>query len=250
MRKEEIGEITSFLESNGTQFIRYIWCGNSNIIRGKAVHINRLEAYLQDGIGISAAHQTYPAIADYMIAGCGIPISEEIRMVADWDTLTVLPYAAGHARVLTDLFKEGQPWSCCPRHFLKRMIKEAASEGLKIVAAFENEFFLLKSSESQLIPANNTVLSGSSWTMDLQHGLINDISDALINQDVPVELYHPESGPGHHEISVSHTHALSAADQQIVFRETVKAVAHQHHLIASFLPKIFSAMEEIGRAHV
>jgi glutamine synthetase len=39
---------------------------------------------------------------------------------------------------------------------------------------------------------------------------------------------------------VLYTHALGAADQQIAFRETVRAIALQHNLKASFLPKIFA----------
>ncbi len=37
-----------------------------------------------------------------------------------------------------------------------------------------------------------------------------------------------------------YTDALAAADWQIAFRETVKAIASRHQLTASFLPKIFS----------
>jgi len=32
---------------------------------------------------------------------------------------------------------------------------------------------------------------------------------------------------------------MNAANQQIIFRESVKAIAHKHRLIASFVPKIF-----------
>ncbi len=64
--------------------------------------------------------------------------------------------------------------------------------------------------------------------------------DALLAQDIPVEQYYPESGPGQQELTILHAPALIAAERQIVFRETVRAVARQHQLRASFLPKIFA----------
>lgn len=239
-------KIITFLEQAQIKFVRYIWCGNNNLIRGKAVHKNRLEAYFNNGIAFPANHQASSVIADFMVNGSGLPLCEQVHLVADWDTLTVLPYATGHARVIADILKNGQPWFCCPRYFLKRMIEAAAREDLEIMGAFENEFFLLKSSEEHILPAYDMPKSGSTFTMDLQYKLINEISDALIAQGVQVEFYYPESGPGHQEISVLYTNALSAADQQIIFRETVKAIAAQYNLIASFLPKIYEELEGNG----
>ena len=58
-------------------------------------------------------------------------------------------------------------------------------------------------------------------------------------QNITRQQYYPESGPGQHEITIMYSDALSAADNQIVYRETVKAIASKHDLQASFLPKIF-----------
>ena len=57
--------------------------------------------------------------------------------------------------------------------------------------------------------------------------------------DMEVEQYYPESGNGQHELTIKYADALMAADNQVVFRETVNAVAFKHGLISSFLPKIF-----------
>jgi glutamine synthetase len=61
-----------------------------------------------------------------------------------------------------------------------------------------------------------------------------------VEQGILVEQYYPKLGPGQQEISILYAKALSAADQQIAFRETIRAIALQHHLKASFLPKIFA----------
>ncbi|MEK8018957.1 MAG: glutamine synthetase family protein [Candidatus Parabeggiatoa sp.] len=239
--------IITFLEQADIKFIRFVWCSNNNVIRAKAVHKNRLDAYLTDGVNICPTQQAVSIFDGDEVVGSGIARCQDVRLLPDWDTLRLLPYALGHASVMAELFKEGKPWPCCPRHFLKRMIAAATDQGLEIMGAFENEFFLLKSSEAQSTDQN--IFSGLTYSMDLQHKLINDITDALIAQGVQVELYYPESGPGHQEISVLYTKALSAADQQILFRQTVKAIAYQHKLIASFIPKLFSEFDGSG-AHL
>jgi glutamine synthetase len=119
------------------------------------------------------------------------------------------------------------------------MVAQAQSEGLEVIAAFENEFYFLRQTPDGIVPADETVFA-STLSMDLHQQVIDEIAEALVEQGMLVEQYYPESGPGQQEISILYTHALGAADQQIAFRETVRAIAFQHNLKASFLPKIFA----------
>ena len=73
--------------------------------------------------------------------------------------------------------------------------------------------------------------------------LLLDLEDALERQNLKVESYYSESGPGQQEFNIRYSDALTCADNQITYRETVKGVASQHQLVASFMPKIF---EESG----
>jgi glutamine synthetase len=231
-------KIVKFLDRANVNFVRILWCDNGNVIRGKAVHAKRLSDYWVHGVGISQAQQAIPVMYDAPAADSGLGPVGEVRLVPDWETLTALPYAVGHARVIGDMVKDGQSWSCCPRHFLKKAIASAQEEGIEIKAAFENEFYLLKLLDDNILPADETVFA-STLSMDLQQPVIDEIAEALIAQDILVEQYYPESGFGQQEISMMYANALAAADRQIVFRETVRAIARKHNLIASFLPKIF-----------
>ncbi|HAJ62376.1 MAG TPA: glutamine synthetase [Cyanobacteria bacterium UBA8543] len=232
-------EILNFFDDAGIRFVRILWCDNANIIRGKAVHRRTLSDYLQHGVGISAAQQAIPVMYDAPVPGSGLSPVGEVRLVPDWDTLIPLPYAPGHARVMGDMVKEGSPWHLCPRNFLKAMVADAESEGLQVIASFENEFYLLRPTPDSVVPADETVFA-STLAMDLHQVVIDEMVEALVEQGILVEQYHPESGPGQQEISVLYTNALAAADQQIAFRETIRAIALQHNLKASFLPKIFA----------
>lgn len=231
------------------QFIRVVWCDNANIIRGKAVHVDSVENQ-KVSVGISRGQQGVPVMYDGVVAESGLDPVGEITLRGDMSTLTPLPYAPGHFRVMGDMFQDGKVWGNCPRGFLKKMIKTLEEKGLKVKASFENEFYLLKqemtlndrnsknNNRPSYQPGDFTPFA-STQSMDLNYPVIMNIVESLIAQNITVEQYYPESGPGQQEITVGYSDALQAADNQVIFRETVKATAPQHGLIASFLPKIF-----------
>ncbi|MBY0521871.1 MAG: glutamine synthetase family protein [Gemmataceae bacterium] len=227
------------LEAGGVRFVRIEWCDNANVIRAKAIHTTMLPHFMRHGVGISAGMMGVPVMFDAVMPDSGLGPVGEVRLIPDWATLTPLPYAPGHARVLGDMVLNDKPWAYCPRDFLKRMIAEAAKAGFEIGAAFENEFYLLRAGLNGIEPVDETIFA-QVLAMDISRAVIDDIAESLRAQEIPVEAYYPESGPGQHEMPVRYTTALGAADRQIAFRETVHAVAMRHGLKASFLPKIFA----------
>ena len=229
------------LKDADTKFVRILWCDNANIIRAKAAHVDYLEEYIDNGVGITVAQMALPVMYDSVVAETGLGPVGEVRLMPDWSTLTILPYAEGHAQVLSDMIisKTGKVWAHCPRGFLRRQIGRLEKMGLMLKAVFENEFFLLRrNAEGVLEPADNTVFCATG-SMNLHRALIIDLADALIAQGLEVEGYYPESGPGQQEVNIRYAEAMQAADRQIVYRETVRGEATRHGLIASFLPKIF-----------
>lgn len=249
-----MNKINDIVDSK-TRFIRVLWCDNANIIRAKAVYVDSVKDQ-EVSVGISRGQQGVPVMYDGVVAGCDLDPVGEITLKGDMSTLTPIPYAPGHARVMGDMFHEGKVWGNCPRGFLKKMINSLQKEGLKVKASFENEFYLLKhdneenrdnkngkdnknNSNNVLIQTSDFTPFASTYSMDLNHEVISDIVEALIAQNITVEQYYPESGPGQHEITVGYSDALQAASNQIIFRETVKAIASQYGFCASFLPKVF-----------
>jgi len=229
------------LKDANIKFIRILWCDNANVIRAKAAHIDFLDEYIKNGVGITMAQQALPVMYDSVIPESGLGPVGEVRLMPDWSTMTLLPYAEGHAQVLSDMVisETGNVWEHCPRGFLRKQVQKLAGQGLVIQAAFENEFFLLRrTADGVLEPVDQTVFSATG-SMNQNRAFINELADALVAQGVAVEGYHPESGPGQQELNIRYVEALRSADQQIVYRETVRGVASRHGLIGSFLPKIF-----------
>jgi len=229
------------LKDANIKFIRILWCDNANVIRAKAAHIDFLDDCIKNGVGITMAQQALPVMYDSVIPESGLGPVGEVRLMPDWATMTLLPYAEGHAQVLSDMVisETGKVWEHCPRGFLRKQVQKLAGLGLVIQAAFENEFFLLRrTADGALEPVDQTVFSATG-SMNQNRAFINELADALVAQGVAVEGYHPESGPGQQELNIRYVEALRSADQQIIYRETVRGVASRHGLIGSFLPKIF-----------
>src|SRR5262249_49801470 len=112
------------------QLVRFLYCGNDGVIRGKAAHARFLESYLHSGIGLTVAMQSFNMLDQLAADGSFGPVGE-IRLVPDPATFRVLPYAPRSARLLCDMLTlDGAPWAPGPRPFLKRMIDRAAAHGL------------------------------------------------------------------------------------------------------------------------
>jgi glutamine synthetase len=231
--------ILSQARQAGVKLVRFLYCGNDGLIRGKAAAIEALDGALEAGIGLTVAMQSFTMLDRLAPDGSFGPVGE-IRLVPDLDTFAILPYAPKNARVLVDMLQlDRTPWPICPRSFLKRMLAEAAVHGVRVVAAFENEFYLARvDNEGRFIPFDRSNCF-SAIGMDSANPIITDIVEALEKQSIAVQQYYPELGPGQQEISVQHTDALRAADQQLAVRETVRGVAASHGVYASFAPKPF-----------
>lgn len=233
-------ELLESLETADVRFVRIILCDNANIIRGKAVHRGVFAEYLTHGVGITAAQQGLPVMYDAVVPATGLGPTGEIRLIPDLTTLMPLPWAPGHARAIGDLVLDGGPWSLCPRAFLRRMAAECQDAGFEVKAGFENEFFLLRPTpDGGYVPLADSVYA-QTLAMDVAREVIDDIADALTAQGMVLELYHPEAGPSQHELTVRYGTALQAADRQLMIRETVHAIARQHQIRATFLPKVIN----------
>ena len=220
------------------KLIAFLYCDNGGIIRGKTTHVSSLEARVESGIGLTVAMQAMSDM-DMLQPVDGMGAVGEVRIVPDPDTYTIAPYAQKRAIMLADLVKlDHQPWEACTRSFLKRMLKKAQDQGIRFMAAFEPEWSLATKEGDSFVPYDES-LCFSSIGMTTTLDVIDDIVAALEAQGIQVELYHPELGHGQQEISIRFADGLRAADNQLLYRDTVRSVAWQHGLYASFAPKPF-----------
>jgi glutamine synthetase len=224
--------------SANIQLVRFLYCGNDGVIRGKACHAEFLRSYLESGIALTVAMQSFNMLDQLVPEGSFGPVGE-IVLAPDLGTFAALPYAPASARLFCDMVTlDGQPWDPCPRSFLKRMIERGREAGVVLKAAFENEFTLARREDGRYVPLDTSPCF-STIGLESSGPVMMDIIPALIAQGVQPEQHYAELGPGQQELPVRYADALRAADNQLTVRDTVRAVASRHGLLASFAPKPF-----------
>ncbi|MEW6283670.1 MAG: glutamine synthetase, partial [Candidatus Eremiobacterota bacterium] len=234
-------DLLAELDEASIRYVRATWCDLGNQVRAKAVHRGSLKSARDFVVMIPTGSQGMAATMDAVLPGSGLSPVGEMQLAPDWSTLCPLPFAPGHARVMSDMTVDGRPWEYCPRGFVRRMEARAGELGLTVTAGFENEFYLLR--EGLLTPADETSFASVDG-MNQNRAVIDELTDMLLAQRMTVLMYHPESGPGQQEISIRHASPLTTADQQVALRETVHAVARRHGMRATFLPKPF--LDRVG----
>lgn len=233
---------------NNLRLVRFLYCDNGGIIRGKATHASKLETRMKEGIGQTLAMQAFTGVESLAsVEGMG-PIGE-FRLIPDPNTFTLLPYVPSSGSMMCDMIlTNGQPWEACPRTFLKRMIERLASQGMRAEAAIEHEFYLAREENGTYVPADSS-LCYSSIGLDDQAEVIDSILETLESQGISIELFHTELGPAQQELSIRHADVLRAADNVCLVRETVRGVARGFDLLATFAPKPFLDQAGSG-AHI
>jgi len=242
----------SALSAEDARFLRVCWCDNAGILRTKLLHLpsarqragdgDALLAHLARTLTITQALQALPVMADEPVAAAGLPPAREVRLVPDWSTLRRLGHAPGHLEVMADLRLDDGPWALCPRDFLRRMELRASQLGLAVEVGVELEFFLLRPAaepRAQPVPVDHD-LYAAVGALTAVRPVIDAIANQLWASGIPLCGYNPESGPGQHEFSLAHASPLVLADRVVSARGTIHAVAHEHGLVASFLPKVFA----------
>src|SRR3954471_12018562 len=229
-------EIVDQADEQGLQLVRFLYCDNGGVIRGKNTHIGQLARRMSSGIGLVKGMQSFTSL-DFLAPDASYGPVGEIRLIPDPDTFVVLPYAPRSGQMVANMIElDHQPWALDPRAFLQRMIATAAAKDLAFDAAFENEFFLAYRADDGFVPVDRS-LCFSAIGMESTEPVTQDIIAALTDQGLTVELSHPELGWGQQELSIRHAGALRAADDQITYRQTVRAVAAQHGMVATLAPK-------------
>jgi len=238
----QVRRILERAELEGIELIRFLYADHGGVIRGKAASRSRLGERLSTGIGHTVAMMAMNMLDQLQEVEEMGPVGE-VRIVPDPFTYVPLPHAPGAAAMLSDLrLPDGSAWAACPRTFLKDAIGTLAAEGYTLLAAFEPEFTLGRrlpdpsGGPDRLVPLDDSLCYAGTG-FDTAHDYTITLMRALETQGLRVEHYHPELGAGQQEMSVHHACALRAADNHLLYRETVRGVAMRMSMWASLAPK-------------
>lgn len=239
---DAVSIVAARAEAEAISLVWFLYADHGGITRGKAAAASMLPARMVTGIGHTVAMMAM-SMLDQLQPVDGMGPVGEVRIMPDPATYVPLPYAPGAGAMLADLVTpDGRPWAGCARSYLKQAIADLASEGYVASAAFEPEFTLGRRETDpaggldRLVPIDDS-LCYSAAGFHQAHDYAVELMRALQAQGLQVEHYYPELGHGQQEMSIRHAPALRAADNQVLYRETVRGIALRRGLWASLAPK-------------
>jgi glutamine synthetase len=217
-------------EERGVRFIRLWFVDVLGIIKSLAVPASELEQVLEDGVGLDGSS----------LEGAARRRERDVIAYPDPSTFALLPWRDGAVGRMFCTVREpdGGAFPADSRDTLQRVLSQVADLGWTVQVGAEIEFFLFAGDDDGLVP--RPLDDGAYFDLtplDEGSDFRRRTIDHLEQLGIPVKASHHEVAPSQHEIQLAHTDALSMADAITTFRLTVKEVASELGLFATFMPK-------------
>ena len=123
--------------------VMFCYCDIAAQVRGKGFPVSQLAKRLRTGIGWTPTNIMLTAFGPIAESPWG-PFGD-LLLMPDPATEVDVEFGEEHPRehfFLADVLQtDGQPWDCCPRTFLKALAALEQQAGLRLVSAFEQEFY-------------------------------------------------------------------------------------------------------------
>ena len=151
------------------------------------------------------------------------------------------------ARVICNVrTPDGEPFDGDPRATLMRTLDVGRSMGYSFRAAPELEFFLLHFENNRPVPLPHDRGGYFDLSTDLAAATRRQMARTLQQMGIMIETSHHEIAAGQHELDFEMSDALHIADGLMTAKYILKAIAAQHGLYATFLPKPFYGVSGSG----
>ncbi len=226
-------ELIAQVKADDVKFISLQFTDVTGAVKSVDIPAQRLDSALEDGVWFDGSS----------VEGFARIQESDMRLVIDIDTYTVLSWSPAdlrRARVFCDIYQTGGTvFMGDPRSVLKHSLSRIKERGWTFNVGPEPEFFLFRRNGPDLIhPVPHDVGGYFDFSANDEAVRVRtELMAALSGMGLEVEMGHHEVALGQHEIDFRFTDALRAADNILTLKYTVKAIAAQHGLIASFMPK-------------
>ncbi len=203
------------------------------------------------------------AIADMQEDGAGFagfatwldmtPAHPDMLAVPDPSSVIQLPWKPEVAWVAANCVMEGQEVAQAPRNVLRRLVDEAADEGLHVKTGIEAEFFLLTPDGSQISDEFDTAEKPcyDQQAVMRRYDVVREICDYMLELGWGPYQNDHEDANGQWEMNWDFDDALVTADKHSFFKFMTKSVAEKHGFRATFMPKPIEGLTGNGcHAHI
>lgn len=221
------------VKEDNVKFISLQFSDVTGAVKSVDMPVRHLEDILKDGAWFDGSS----------VEGFARIQESDMRLILDPGTYAVLPWSAAgsrRARVFCDIhMPNGDPFEGDPRGTLKRQLKKIEEKGWKFNIGPEPEFFLFKGENGRGVHPVPHDTGGYFDFSSFDEAVVvrTALMEALDAMGLEVEVGHHEVALGQHEIDFRFDDALKTADNVLTLKYTVKAIAAQHGLVASFMPK-------------
>jgi glutamine synthetase len=252
-RRERIEQITQRIESEGIKYIFFQQVSVTGRIMGKGVVASFFPQVAEKGYQLvygATANLFTDRYGDYIGFG---PEESELAAVADLDTFKVLPWDPRVARVFCDCYdtETGELLDADPRQNLKRVAHEFEQElGYQFLIGIEPEMMWLRKPEDGGIPTG--VTKPYCYHIHQFEELRPVLMDVVAyGQALGLDMSYGdhEDAPGQLELNFRFDRPCRTADNISTYRQVCAAVAREHGLLASFMPKPFTGVSANGHHH-
>ncbi|MCE8514950.1 type III glutamate--ammonia ligase [Ruegeria pomeroyi] len=203
------------------------------------------------------------AIADMQEDGAGFagfatwldmtPAHPDMLAVPDPSSVIQLPWKPEIAWVASNCVMEGADVAQAPRNVLRRLIAEAADEGMHVKTGIEAEFFLLTPEGDQISDPFDTAAKPcyDQQAVMRRYDVVREICDYMLELGWGPYQNDHEDANGQFEMNWEFDDALTTADKHSFFKFMTKSVAEKHGFRATFMPKPIEGLTGNGcHAHI
>jgi len=224
-------EVLERVKADDVKFISFQFSDVTGKVKSVDAPVNQLERALENGVWFDGSS----------VEGFARIQESDMLLRIDMDTYAVLPWTPENmrrARFFCDIMTPNdEPFVGDPRGQLKRMLAKLEKHGWIYNTGPEPEFFLFRRNDG-MHPVPHDVGGYFDFSSDDEAAQVRtELMGALNTMGLEVEVGHHEVALGQHEIDFHFANALRTADNVLTLKYTVKAIAAQHGLIASFMPK-------------
>jgi glutamine synthetase type III len=236
-------DLAAYAKKNGVKYFMISYTDLFGGQRAKLVPAQAISGMQKDGAGF-AGFATWLDLT---------PAHPDMLAIPDPDSVIQLPWKPEVAWVASDLIMDGAAVAQAPRATLKRLIADAASDGMHVKTGVEPEFFLVSADGKEISDAADTAAKPcyDQQAILRRYDVISEICDYMLALGWGPYQNDHEDANGQFEMNWEFDDALATADKHSFFKFMVRSVAEKHGLRATFMPKPFAGLTGNGcHAHI
>jgi len=226
-------DVEKFISDNEIKYILAQFVDIHGVAKTKSVPAHCLMDVVNKGAGF----------AGFAVWGLGMePHGPDFMARGDLDTLSIVPWQPGYARIVCDGYVNEEPYIYDSRVVLKRQLALLSDQGWTLNTGLEPEFSLFKRDENGDLQTvdDSDVLAKPCYDykgLSRSREFLETLVESLQKVDFDVYQIDHEDANGQFEINYTYGDALESADRFTFVRMAAGEIANDLGMICSFMPK-------------